>query len=189
MPPIGARFIDAHLARMREQGQIMPDLRLKVPGMEHPWTPIGELAKRLLHGYSEINAAYAERHGRNHPAFSSLLHRVESVEPYLEILNGKIEEEEAERDFEVERRDNTEAKRRGAKRRRCGSTEACTPCLLGTPAADLAAAGIQPSAEGFCREGVTASEFRKHQRDGKRSDPNGFCQLRGTSALKHVFYG
>lgn len=192
-PPIGARFIDAYVQQCADGGFVPPTRKLRVPGVERPFWPSGMLADRLLEGLAAVNAGIKDRTGADAAGWSSLLYEARESEADLERLGVLDVEENEENEADNEARqavanaaDNSEARRRGQQRRRCGSTEACDLCLRGR---DLTGTGIWETPEGFVRlnangEPEAGENFRKRQRDGLRKGPHPFCGLYADPSLR-----
>lgn len=199
-PPIGARFIDAYVSDCAARGFVPPTRKLSIPGMDRPWWPAGLIADRLLQGLAVVNAGIKERTGQNAAGWSSLLYEARDSEDDLEALgvfdgeddtDGTDEARDAGRQAEANARDNSEARERGQKRRRCGSTEPCTLCLRGLDPRTREAAGIYEIPEGFARKadatdpvGSSGEAFSRRQRDGRLKGPNPLCGLYGDPATR-----
>lgn len=202
-PPIGAAFVDRYVADCAARGIVPPTRKLVVPGVERPWWPTGVIAERLLAGLAAVNAGIKEQTGRDAAGWSTLLYEArESVDDLerLGVFDGEeddsvSEAEDVRRQTEATAADNADARERGQKRRRCGSTEACTLCLRGLAPTNLEAAGLVPEGSRFIRpedwahlgadgEPDPHAAFRRRQSDGARKDPNPLCGLYGNAAIR-----
>lgn len=197
-PPIGARFVASYLADCASRGIVPPSRKLTVPGVRWPFWPSGNLRRQLLEGLAEINAGIRMATGRDAAGWSSLLHEARLSEDDLELLGVYDEQAEgsAEEEWQQIVANFSElqgAKRRGAIRRSCGSSEPCDLCLRGR--SDLAAHGIEEVEGGYRREGDApalningvldpSARFRKRQRDGKSQGPNPLCLLYGDASIR-----
>lgn len=136
-PPIGLRFLEGKIERLRELCAVPPRTEIAIPGYSGGkgyWWPRGLMREVWLTALREINKTHRERFGRNCPQWSTLLASVEQNEKDLEVLNG-LEEEAAEspKEFEEELR----AKQRLAtlnfaverRRAECGRIGICAQCF------------------------------------------------------------
>lgn len=210
-PPIGAAFVDRYVSDCAARGIVPPTRKLVVPGVERPWWPTGMIAERLLSGLAVVNAGIKEQTGRDAAGWSSLRYEARDSEDDLERLGVFHGEEESDpiseaedfrRQTEATAADNADARERGQKRRRCGSTEACTLCLRGLAPGDLEAEGIRGDGSRHARfyraedeayinshgyaDPVTS--FARRQRDGARKDPHPLCGLYGNAAIRAPDY-
>jgi len=189
-PPIGARFVDSYLAECDARGVVPPSRKLVVPGVDRPWWPTGALCDQLLAGFAAINRQVRERTGRDAAGWSTLLYEARDSVDDLETLGVQSEQEEQ---VFIEGREaaywggkRTAIYELREKRRRCGSSEACSLCLRGRT--DLEAFGIQevPGTHysRFHREGESCEAFGVRQRDNKLSGPNPLCGLYADPVLR-----
>lgn len=95
-PPIGQKFIDQKLQKLRDMQSLPLNLEIKVPSMGGFWYPKGFLREKYLEGLHDINATIREATGADAPQFKSLLRYAEnSLDPKDEefLLNGTKDQE------------------------------------------------------------------------------------------------
>lgn len=197
-PPIGAAFVDRYVADCAARGVVPPTRKLSVPGVERPWWPTGAMADRLLVGLAAVNAGIKDRTGRDASGWSSLLFEARDSDDDLErlgVYHGEEEQEEGgsvaddeQRQATASRLEAASARDRGQRRRRCGSSEACSLCLRGLAAGRLEAEGIETDGYQFWRPGEQSGSFAKRQRDGGLAGPNPLCGLYGDAAIRAPDY-
>lgn len=132
-PALGEEFLLRKLNGLAQKGAVLPNLKIKVPGMKHYWVPSGTLRKRLLEGLRDLNEQARQLRGKDAPQWSTLLASLAEDEKALELLNGPQDDEESPEDFAAaillrgKEAEHAQAIREHAKR--CGSILPCASCL------------------------------------------------------------
>lgn len=145
-PPIGYRWLFSHLAALDAKGWVLPSTRLQVPGMSGYWHPGGMFRQKLLYALVALNQRAVWATGANAPQWSSLLASCKDSESDMEILNGKVEEEDEqsiEDEIRQRARDNADRQRRREIVRRCSKKIPCRSCLNGISLRDLERLGVR----------------------------------------------
>lgn len=132
-PALGEEFLLRKLNGLAQTGSVLPNLKIKVPGMKHYWVPSGTLRKKLLEELRLLNLHAREMRGCDAPQWSSLVASLKDDEKALEVLNGPQEDDDTPEDFaRAILLRGKEAERDQATRdhaRRCGSLLPCEACL------------------------------------------------------------
>lgn len=196
-PPIGLPFIERLLGTLQAQGSVLPNTNLRVPDLRGYWRPTGLLRKHLLTGLREINEATLASTGRDCAQWSSLLSSCQTSDQDLEILHGKIEEEETVEDI-VRRRvsqnaDDGRQRYLSTIRRKCGSKAPCNACIRGGEgfgpyrAFEAFTDDLGQVRHRYAQDDPTGSRLRGDQTCGGGRSPHALCQKADTYQTLDAF--
>jgi len=146
-PAIGERYLVKRLEAFDANGDVLPALKLKIPGFGGFWVPSGAWRKALLWHLRAIHDRRVFRGEGRPPQYSSLLASLADDLPAMEILRVEENDEKetletiaADIDFRQREREGEEKRRQEIAAR--GWRFRCIWCLNGTEDSALRATGF-----------------------------------------------
>jgi len=176
VPPIGWRYIEAKLNRLRDASAVPPSCQIQIPRYSGYWWPRGVVRQNYLKALAEINETHRAENGRDCAQWSTLVASLSENAKDLECLNVGLPEtqetpEEIAESILREQRLRTKAYQHAETRRNCGNVSLCAGCyasLNDDQKTDLS------NWKDFLR-GQYGKDYKRKFRRENRTNP--FCNL------------